>query len=193
MRCNGSEVTELIVNTSILSNSPAKRGFVISARTFTSGRGDVTQVLDPFGSLPYSDRMRLHSKSILLVFPLVILIITLFPFGWLAQHWPAFDTFAGWLFPEPWGHFFGHLTIFLLVGLSLLLAFSKLRTSPRFYALLALTIAVGQEAIQLLYKRRAIVLNDITDLIPDLLGATMAWLIVYIISNRPDVVSPKVK
>lgn len=137
--------------------------------------------------------MRLHPKSILLVFPLVILTVTLFPFGWLAQHWPAFDTFTGWLFPEPWGHFFGHLTIFLLVGLSVLFAFPKLRSQFWLYALLVSTTAVGQEAIQLLYKRRAIVLNDITDLIPDLLGATMAWLIVYIISNRPDVVSPKVK
>lgn len=128
--------------------------------------------------------MRLHPKTLLFTFPVVILFITLFPFGWLAQQWPAFDAITGWLFPEPWGHFFGHLTIFLLVGLSLLLAFSKLRTSPWVYALLIAAIAIGQEFFQLLYKRRPIVLNDITDLIPDLLGAIIAWLLIHILVTR---------
>lgn len=150
-------------------------------------------MLDPLGPHLYSGRMRFYPKHLLIAFPLLILIFALFPFGWLGQLSPAFDAFLTWLFPEPWGHFFGHLTIFLLVGLSLLLAFSKLRTTPWLYASLILAIALSQEFFQLLYKRRAIVLNDITDLIPDLLGATLAWLFMRLILHRRLVTQLKAK
>jgi hypothetical protein len=127
--------------------------------------------------------MHLNSRILLTGF-IAILAVALFPFGWLTQYSSAFDTFTGWLFPEPWGHFWGHFTIFFLVVAGGLLAFPALRTRPWMYGLLMLATALAQEFFQLLYKQRPIVMNDVTDLIPDVLGAGVGWMVVRWVAGR---------
>jgi VanZ family protein len=128
--------------------------------------------------------MRLNPRFLLVSTFVAILAITLFPIGWLTQFSPAFDSFTGWLFPEPWGHFWGHFTIFSLVGVGALLVLPALRTRPWVYAILLMVIAFAQEFFQLLYKQRPIVTNDVTDLIPDLIGAGVAWFVVVVYSSQ---------
>jgi glycopeptide antibiotics resistance protein len=127
--------------------------------------------------------MRLNSRLLLTGF-LAILAVAIFPFGWLTQYSAAFDSFTGWLFPEPWGHFWGHFAIFFLVGAGGLLAFPALRTRPWLYGLLMLATAFAQEFFQLLYKQRPIVMNDVTDLIPDVLGVVVGWMVVRWVGRK---------
>lgn len=114
-------------------------------------------------------------KKLFFIFAAVILFLTLFPFGWLGKLWPAFDDVLTWAFPEPWGHFFGHWTLFTLVGFAALLILPPLRNRLWLYLPLVMLVGVGQEFFQLLYKQRPLELNDVIDLIPDYLGVLLAF------------------
>ena len=120
-------------------------------------------------------------KKLIILFAILILFLTLFPFGWLGTLSPTFDALLDWLFPEPWGHFFGHGFMFIGVGLALLLTLPKLRQRFWLYVPLVMLVAVGQEFFQLLYKQRPIGLNDLTDLIPDVLGATTVFTLFHLL------------
>lgn len=117
--------------------------------------------------------------------PLALLIaVTLFPWGWLTQQWPAFDRFMGLLFSEQIGHIIGHSTIFALLGLGLLVALRALRR-PLPYLITIIGFAISQELLQLAYKQRPIVTDDISDLLVDLAAATLVFVIWRLISyNR---------
>jgi hypothetical protein len=116
-----------------------------------------------------------HTNRPLLALALVV-AVTLFPWGWLTQQWPAFDRFMQLLFSEQIGHIIGHSVIFTLLGLCLLIALPALRR-PLPYMSAILGFAIGQEFLQLIYKQRPIVADDITDLLVDLAAAALVFVI----------------
>lgn len=115
---------------------------------------------------------------LLLLLPLAMLAVVLFPFGWLTLHWPAFATFMGVLFTGWLSHAIGHTILFVGLGLALLVALPGLRRRPWLYAGLILIAALGQEGFQLLYKGRGVNLNDLNDLVIDMVAAAIAWGVV---------------
>ncbi len=115
------------------------------------------------------------------VWPLLVgLALALFPFGWLGEVWPGFGRWLGGVFNSDWMHAVGHSLIFCLVGLIVLNLFPSLLVRPRRYLSLTLVIGLGQEAIQLLYKRRSAQFDDFRDLLSDLAGLLIALAITWL-------------
>lgn len=113
--------------------------------------------------------------------PLIALLaFALFPFGWLTQLWATADLVGDTLFPNEVAHAVGHAAIFMAIGATLLLVFPGLRRRPLPYFGLVLFIALTQEGIQLIYKQRGVVLNDITDIGTDLVAAALVFALWYI-------------
>lgn len=116
------------------------------------------------------------------LWPLVTLLaLALFPFGWLAESWPAFAALLGTTFSSVRVHAIGHATIFAVVGLALLATFPGLRSRPWHYLGLILLAGAAQEAFQLAYKARPIVFDDARDIVTDLIGALAVYLVVVLI------------
>jgi hypothetical protein len=112
--------------------------------------------------------------------PLIALLaLALFPVGWLTRLSSVADRIGGALFPNEAAHAVGHTLLFAAIGLALLSTFPALRRRPARYFGLILAIALGQEAFQLLYKQRPVVLNDVTDIAIDLVAAGLVMLLWY--------------
>ena len=119
-------------------------------------------------------RRRMARRAVALAALLALLGAILFPFEWLGERYPAFGRALGGVFADDARHAAGHLTLFVLLGLlALRLAPALLRRPWRYFGLLALA-GVGQEAFQLLFKRRVLLLDDGRDLLVDLLGLALA-------------------
>jgi hypothetical protein len=125
----------------------------------------------PFLSCPWLPLARLSPL-------LAVLALVLFPLGWLAEIWRPFGVVVDRLFPTVWEHAIGHSTLFFLLGAAALIALPALRRRPWRYLGLLLLAGVGQEAFQLLYKRRLLVFDDARDLATDLLGLLAALVVV---------------
>src|SRR5213593_2418364 len=85
---------------------------------------------------------------------LVLLALTLFPFGWLGELWPAFGRGIDQLFPTDGWHAVGHASLFCLLGLVALTVLPQLRARPLRYLGALLLVGIGQEFFQMLYKGR---------------------------------------
>src|SRR4029078_4876598 len=79
------------------------------------------------------------------------------------------------LFPTNRAHAVGHSVMFFTLGLCALLVLPWLRSYTAAYLILMFTVALGQEAFQLLYKQRPIVFDDIRDLGVDLVAIAAAF------------------
>jgi hypothetical protein len=112
-----------------------------------------------------------------------IIAATLFPWGWLGKQLPSFDSLLLRMFPGALGHISGHTFIFLLLGGTLLIAVPLLRR-PLPYFLVIGGFALAQEVLQLAYKRRRILADDLLDLVVDLLAATLAFVVWQVIAAR---------
>jgi hypothetical protein len=108
-----------------------------------------------------------------------LIILALFPVGWLTHLSDVADSIAGLLFPNEAAHAVGHSLLFGAIGAALLAAFPPLRRRPALYFGLILAVALGQEAFQLLYKQRPVVLNDVTDIGTDLVAAGVVMALWY--------------
>jgi hypothetical protein len=75
-------------------------------------------------------------------------------------------------------HHIGHVTLFFIVGLLLLLCLPALRTRPLLYFRLVLIAALTQEAIQDLFKLQMPDLADGLDLLFDAIGFSVAYVVV---------------
>lgn len=138
-----------------------------------------TQVLDAQAMLSSMKATLKHYA------PLIVLVaIALFPFGWLTHLSPVADRLGDVFFPNEAAHAVGHALIFAAIGAALLLAFPLLRRRPALYFAVVLAVALGQEAFQLLYKRRPVVVNDITDIGTDLVAATLVLALWYLWSRE---------
>lgn len=106
--------------------------------------------------------------------------LAFFPYGWLARYWPALDTVLDLLddlLPNDVGHIVGHAMIFFVVGLIVLLAIPKLMRSPMIFFGLVLLGGLSQEILQLSYKRHPRIGDSAFDLLIDLIGAALAFLV----------------
>ncbi len=112
------------------------------------------------------------------------LLVIVFPFGWLGEIWPAFGVALGSIFRGLWGHMAGHFLLFFMVGIVLLQSLPWLRTHFRDYLLLALGVGLVQELIQLAYKQRPVLVDDVRDVLVDLIGAGVAFGIDHWLHHR---------
>ncbi|GAB4432364.1 MAG: hypothetical protein OHK0015_19760 [Chloroflexi bacterium OHK40] len=120
--------------------------------------------------------------------PLLLLVLfTLLPYGWFAQHWPWLDAVASWLFATEAAHAVGHALSFGALGAALLTVFPALCARPGLYLAIVLAVALGQEGLQLLYKGRGVIVNDMTDLGTDMVAAVVVLALMRAAArNRPE-------
>jgi len=119
-----------------------------------------------------------------LVSLLVLLTLTLFPFGWLGQRWPTFGRGLDQVFSTDGRHAVGHAALFCLLGCAALMVLPHLRARPVRYLSMLLLVGVGQELFQLLYKGRPLLFDDGRDLLTDLAGIVVAFAMVWIWQRR---------
>ena len=113
--------------------------------------------------------------------PLVVgLAVVLFPFDWLGEAWPAFGAVFDKVFVTARDHAIGHTTLFFLLGMLGLLSLVRLRLHPLMYLGLLVPIALGQEALQNIFKQEAPRIGDGRDLFFDLLGWGLAVGLVWL-------------
>jgi hypothetical protein len=115
--------------------------------------------------------------------------LVLFPFDWLANVWPAYATVFDVVFATARSHAIGHATIFLVAGLLAMIAFPALRGRPVLYFTVLVLGAIGQEAIQDLFKGQLPSVDEGRDLLYDLIGFTLAYALMAVVrrfvSARP--------
>lgn len=100
--------------------------------------------------------------------------VVLFPFDWLSEAWPAFGAVFDRVFVTARDHAIGHTTLFFLLGILALLSLARLRLHPLIYSGLLVPMALGQEALQSVFKQEAPRIGDARDLFFDLLGWSLA-------------------
>jgi hypothetical protein len=110
---------------------------------------------------------------------LVLLALTLFPFGWLGQLWPAFGRELDQVFSTDGRHAVGHALLFCLLGLAALAVLPQLRASPARYLGILMLAGIGQEFFQMLYKRQLLLFDDGRDLLTDLAGISVAFVVIW--------------
>lgn len=139
------------------------------------------------------ERHRVFNKALIVIRPvrlapgvqvylwplLAALAVTLFPFDWLEEVWPAYGRVFDVVFATALSHEIGHTTIFLLAGLFVLLSIPLLQRRPLLYVGLMLAVAVGQEALQALSKWELPTIWDGRDLFFDLTGSVLAFLLLW--------------
>ncbi len=118
----------------------------------------------------------------------VILVLVLFPFGWLGYVWYPVGLLLSQVFPTEHARAIGHTLMFLSVGLALLVSFPILRLRPVFYLGVMGVLSLGQEAFQLVYKQRAPGFGELRDLKIDLLAILLALALVKLWGWRKHVV-----
>ncbi len=107
------------------------------------------------------------------------LVLTLFPFDWLGNVWPAYRQVFDQVFVGAREHHIGHSTLFFIVGLLILICFSALRSRPLLYFGLMISGALAQEAVQNLFKLHLPGQADGLDLFFDAIGFIAAYLVVW--------------
>lgn len=113
--------------------------------------------------------------------PLVAgVMVVLFPFDWLSEVWPAFGSVFDRVFVTAHDHAVGHSTLFFLLGMLALLSLGRLRLHSLLYTGLLAPIALGEEALQSIFKQEAPRIGDGRDLFFDLLGWSLALGLVWL-------------
>ena len=118
---------------------------------------------------------------------LVLLALTLFPFGWLGELWPPVGRWIDQVFPTDGWHAIGHAGLFCVFGSTALVVLPQLRAKPLRYFGILLLVGVGQEFFQMLYKGRLLLFDDTRDLATDLAGAALAFVVVAVSSARKQI------
>jgi hypothetical protein len=108
-----------------------------------------------------------------------LLALTLFPFGWLGQLWPVFGRAIDDVFPTDTWHAVGHASLFFVLSLVALHLLPRLRAHPWWYLGLMLLVGAGQELFQMLYKGRLQLFDNSRDLLTDMAGVLVAFLVVW--------------
>jgi ABC-type bacteriocin/lantibiotic exporter with double-glycine peptidase domain len=136
---------------------------------------------------PVPERYNLNQKPNLLktivmrLWPFAIgVVLVLFPFDWLSNVWPVYGQVFDRVFVSAREHHIGHSTLFLIVGLLILLSFPALRSRSLLYFGLMISAALAQEAVQDLFTLHLPSPADGLDLVFDAVGFTIAYLIVWL-------------
>jgi glycopeptide antibiotics resistance protein len=118
-------------------------------------------------------------RALLRMAPLAALLaLILFPFEWLGAQWPAFGHALDHAFATEAEHTIGHAALFAIFGLLALTLFPALRWRAWGYFRILFLAGLGQEGLQLAFKRRGLAYDDAHDLLVDLLGLTLAFVLV---------------
>lgn len=129
-------------------------------------------------SLP--EKRSLVKKALVRLWPfLIALAIALFPFDWLTEVWPAYRQVFDRVFVTARDHAIGHSTLFFLLGLFALVVSPALRKRPLLYLGLMLLVTLGQEALQSIFKQELPNIYDGRDILFDLLGVTVAFVVMW--------------
>jgi hypothetical protein len=135
---------------------------------------------------PVPEEHKLNEKPnflrniVIRLWPLAIgLVLVLFPFDWLSNVWPAYRQVFEQVFVGAREHHIGHVTLFIIVGLMILLSFPALRARPLLYFGLLISAALAQEAVQDLFKLQIPDLVDGLDLLFDTVGFSIAYLVAW--------------
>ena len=124
------------------------------------------------------------NKQRLLILAALFVGAALFPYGWLADQWPAFGAGFNAVFGSELGHLIGHSGIFFGAGLGLLWVAPTLRARLPLFLALILGLGVAQEGIQLVYKGFAPGRAELFDLCTDVAAGFLAWLLVRALRSR---------
>lgn len=103
--------------------------------------------------------------------------VVLFPFDWLSEAWPSFGVVFDRVFVTARDHAIGHTTLFFLLGMLALLSLARLRLHPWVYMGLVVPIALGQEALQSVFKQEAPRIGGGRDLFFDLVSWSLALVL----------------
>jgi VanZ family protein len=127
-----------------------------------------------------SAKRSLLKKALVRLWPfLIALAIVLFPFDWLTEVWPAYKQVFDRVFVTARDHAIGHSALFFLLGLFALVVSTALRIRPLLYLGMMLLVALGQEALQSIFKQELPNIYDGRDILFDLLGAVIALGVVW--------------
>jgi len=128
-----------------------------------------------------SAKRSLLKKALMRLWPfLIALAIVLFPFDWLTEVWPAYRQVFDRVFVTARDHAIGHSALFFLLGLFALVVSTALRIRPLLYLCLMLLVALGQEALQSIFKQELPNIYDGRDILFDLLGVMVAFVVMWI-------------
>lgn len=117
------------------------------------------------------------SNGWLLVGLVGLVAAALFPYGWLAENWPTFDRFTGFIFGSEAAHVAGHVGLFALLGTVVLLLIPQWQQRPHLYFGLIAILGIAQEFLQIVsFKHRPVAANDLFDLAVDLLAAGVVFV-----------------
>src|SRR5579883_2114956 len=112
------------------------------------------------------------------VLPIVIAFsVILFPFDWLSEAWPAFGDLFEQVFRTARDHAIGHATLFFIASLLILQAVPFLRKRLVLYSVCMVLAAIGEEALQALFKLHMPTIGDGRDIFFDLVGIILAFLV----------------
>ena len=105
-------------------------------------------------------------------------VLVLFPFDWLGNVWPWYAQVFDVVFATALAHMIGHATIFFIASVLVLYSFPALRYRPVLYLAIMLLGAVGEEALQSLFKLQLPTMWDGRDLLLDSVGITVGYGVV---------------
>ncbi|MEI6045152.1 MAG: hypothetical protein WCS37_12445 [Chloroflexota bacterium] len=127
--------------------------------------------------LALANRFEVSPKSLVRFWPLLaVLGFALFPIEWL----PVLGPILYQVFPSTGSHFVGHFLLFSTFGGLLLQTFPGLRFRTALYFDLLLLAGIGQETFQALCRQDALIVDTCGDLLTDLSGALVVFLLVRI-------------
>ncbi len=144
-------------------------------------QGDHTILNKPPTEQTPPKKQHILKTTLLRLWPfLIILAIVLFPFDWLTQVWPPYRQVFDQVFVSELQHMIGHATLFFFLGLITLIAFPTLRQRPFLYLGLLFLVALGEEALQSIFKQELPNLGDGRDLLLDITGVVIAYIAVWL-------------
>ncbi len=119
-------------------------------------------------------------KSLPKVAVLMLILMALVPYGWATQYSATAHYVIDHLLGGEPAHIVGHFLLFMLMGTAVLVIFPRLKQHPTLYFSLILFIGLVQELLQLVtFKMHAFSLAELFDLMVDLLGAGLAFVLLH--------------
>lgn len=100
-----------------------------------------------------------------------------------ARQWPFFGRVVGTILPTPLAQNIGHVVLFAVVGILFLALIPQVRKHFVVYLVVILAVAGSQELFELSLRRPRPSASDALDLLLDLGGALLGYLL-FMISSR---------
>ncbi len=108
----------------------------------------------------------------------------LFPFSWLSKAWEPFGYLFNLIFSTPQTYIVGHVTLFCLTGIIVLLFMPALRKRARLYIFCLMLGAFAEEVIQILFNAHSGLHKDARNLLLDLCGVLLALLVLRLLMGK---------